>query len=69
MTGKLFVNYRQRDATNNLLPHALLVGALVDRLAIHFGREAIYFDITLRVGEPYPTALRARLARPRYCWW
>jgi hypothetical protein len=62
MNGKVFVNYRQRDAANNLLPHALLVEALADRLAVHFGRQMVYFDTTLRIGEPYPSALRARLA-------
>ncbi|MGH3878549.1 MAG: hypothetical protein ACRDSK_16080 [Actinophytocola sp.] len=62
MSGKVFVNYRQRDAADNLLPHALLVEALADRLSVHFGRETVYFDTTLRLGEPYPSALRARLA-------
>ncbi len=62
MSGKIFVNYRQRDAAGALLPHALLVEALADQLSVHFGREAVYFDTTLRVGEPYPAALRARLA-------
>lgn len=62
MNGKVFVNYRQRDAEDNLLPHALLVEALADRLAVHFGRETVYFDTTLRIGEPYAAALRARLA-------
>ena len=62
MSGKVFVNYRQRDAADNLLPHALLVEALADQLSVRFGREAVYFDTTLRVGEHYPAALRARLA-------
>ncbi|MGW5723424.1 hypothetical protein ACWEVP_45165 [Amycolatopsis sp. NPDC003865] len=62
MNGKVFVNYRQRNAADELLPHALLVEALADQLAVYFGREAVYFDTTLRVGEPYPAALRARLA-------
>ncbi len=62
MRGKIFVNYRQRDAADKLLPHALLVEALADRLAVHFGQETVYFDTTLRIGEPYPAALRARLA-------
>jgi len=61
MSGKVFVNYRQRDAADNLLPHALLVEALADRLGVHFGRDSVYFDTTLRIGEPYPAALRARL--------
>jgi hypothetical protein len=62
VSGNVFVNYRQRDAADNLLPHALLVEALADRLSVHFGREMVYFDTTLRLGESYPAALRARLA-------
>lgn len=61
MSGKVFVNYRQRDAAGNLLPHALVVEALAERLSVYFGHEAVYFDTTLRIGEPYPAALRARL--------
>ncbi|HEV2781168.1 MAG TPA: toll/interleukin-1 receptor domain-containing protein [Actinophytocola sp.] len=62
MSGKIFINYRQRDADGELLPHALLVEALADRLGTHFGRDAVYLDMTLRPGEPYPEALRARVA-------
>jgi hypothetical protein len=58
----VFVNYRQRDATGTLLPHVLLVEALADGLATRFGKKSVYLDTTLRPGEPYPDALRARVA-------
>ncbi|HEU5474847.1 MAG TPA: toll/interleukin-1 receptor domain-containing protein [Actinophytocola sp.] len=62
MSDKVFISYRQRDANGELLPHALLVESLADRLSTHLGRDAVYFDTTLRPGDPYPAALRVRLS-------
>ncbi|MGH3876477.1 MAG: toll/interleukin-1 receptor domain-containing protein [Actinophytocola sp.] len=53
--GGIFVNYRQVD-------HALFVAALQERLARHFGEDKVFFDTrSMRPGEVYPGALRARL--------
>lgn len=62
MPGKVFVNYRQRNAAGELLPHTLVVEALADRLGAHLGPDLVYLDTTLRPGDPYPAALRARVA-------
>lgn len=54
--GGIFVNYRQVD-------HALFVAALQERLARHFGEDKVFFDTrSMRPGEVYPGALRARLS-------
>ncbi|GAA2686366.1 MULTISPECIES: toll/interleukin-1 receptor domain-containing protein [Actinosynnema] len=59
---RIFVNYRQRDPDGGLLPHALAVEALADRLAALFGEGSVHFDTTLPPGERYADVLRDRLA-------
>lgn len=60
--GKVFINYRKNDASGTLRPEALFVEVLADWLERSLGKGTVYLDTTLRPGEPYPDALRSRLA-------
>jgi hypothetical protein len=59
--GGIFINYRQRDANNNLQDHALFVDALSRRLSKHFGDEMVFVDTTITPGVRYPDELRVKL--------
>lgn len=60
--GGVFINYRQRDSSNSLRNHALLVEALSRRLARHFSARMVFIDTSMSSGTRYPDELRTKLA-------
>ncbi|MGH3943177.1 MAG: TIR domain-containing protein [Pseudonocardiaceae bacterium] len=68
MSG-IFINYRQNyypNRDNNdaeRRAHVQVVEAIAERLARHFGPNAVFLDTGLRLGGRYPDELRAKLHR------
>lgn len=52
--SSIFLNYRKG-------PHTILVSALAERLALHFGSGTVFVDAQLRPGGRYPDELRQHL--------
>lgn len=50
----IFINYRKGL-------HSIAVSALAERLAQHFGSDAVFYDVRLTSGSRYPDELRLRL--------